>query len=1041
MKRGAIAWFAENHVAANLLMVAIVVTGVLTAFHLRQEVFPVFALDTVEIGVEYRGANPEEIERAVIEPIEASLRALQMVRRVLSLANDGRAQVTVEIEPGYDRNRALQEVTAAIQQISVFPAELEPPIIALGKGRDRPVLSVAVYGDVDEQTLVALAHQLEDGLLAEPEISLVEIEGARQPEIHVEVPQAKLEALNLSLAQVATAIGDAALDVPAGTLRTPGGEVRLETRARRETAAQFADLIVRSGADGARLRLGDFADVREGFEDSEREAWFDGRRAVFLSVFSGETQSPLTVARTVAAFIERARGQLPDSVGLTLYRDRSVEYAERLDLLFLNGTLGLLLVLLALGLMLELRVAFWTALGIPVSVLGSLALLPAMDASINMISLFGFIVTLGIVVDDAVVVGEDIFHKISGGMPRLQAAIEGAREMTVPVLFAVSTNIIAFIPLLFVPGETGRFFTVLPAVVISVFVVSLAECLFILPAHLAWGGTREDGFFARLEAAQTRLRIRLDAVMERLYRPVLAAAVRFRYPLVALAIGGLAVVVGYVGGGHIGFAFRPTIQTDFIQAEIELPTGTPVARTREVAFAAEAAARRALKDAGEGDDILVGIFTLVADGGSNLAEVSVMLVPQSGRRISSERFADLWRAQFPPIPDLDSLFFDYLIGPGGSAEIDIQLAHPDVETLRQAATEVAAIVGRYPGVEDVRRGFGRAMPQLRFETRPAGRGLGITSRMLGEQMRNAFHGVEALRQPKGKETQRVVVRRPAADRRSLAGIEGLRLRTPAGGEVPLAQGARVIDDASPVRIERVDGGRVVNVRANVVPGVTTGNAVLDALAKDQLPGLIARYPGLRYSFEGDQREKREALDDLIGGLAIALAAVFALIAVLLRSYTQAIAVILTIPWSLAGAVVGHVALGFDLSVFTIFGMIALSGMAANGAFVLAVTRNRILESEPTATDAIERAALRRFRPIVLTAATTFLGLGPMIFESSLQALFLVPMAISLGVGTLASAAVCLVLVPAFFHIGGDVARALGTRDGATPAEAPASRPA
>ncbi|HVR36278.1 MAG TPA: efflux RND transporter permease subunit [Methylomirabilota bacterium] len=1012
---GILAWFARNHVAANLLMAAVVIVGLVVAGGIKQEVFPSFLLDRVEIEMEYRGASPEEVERSVVLPIESEIRGMELVRRIESVATEGRAQVMVEILPGFGRNRALQEVTAAVQRISLFPDETEAPVISLDDGRRRSVMSIAVYGDLDERTLVDFARGLEDGLLAQPEVALVEVRGARRPEIHVEIPQAKLRALGLTLGDVAQAIDSSALDVPAGTLRTPGGDILLKTTERRDFASQFKSIAILTTPDGAKVRLSDIASVTDTFEETEREAYFNGKRAVFLSVYSSENQSPLQVATAVRKFTEHLRPNLPPSVDITLSRDRSEEYQERLQLLLRNGTAGLLLVLLALALFLELRVAFWTAIGIPISILGSLVLLPVMGATINMISLFAFIVTLGIVVDDAIVVGEDIFHKISSGFSRTEAAVAGVKQMTVPVVFAVSTNIIAFLPLLFVPGEAGRFFHVLPAVVIAVFTVSLVECLLILPAHLAFTkkGRHPDSWFSRFDRKQTAFRLKLDAAIERFYRPLLALAIRNRILTVAVFLAALLVVVAYVGSGRINFAFRPTIETDFIQAEIAMPSGTPVSRTRDVVFQIEAAARRALELAG-GGEILVGVFTAVADRSSNHGEVSVTLVPQSKREITSEEFANLWREQIPVIPDVESIFFDYLIGPGGEAEVDIELSHPDVETLRAAAEDVAGAVGRYPGVEDVRKGFGREMPQFNFEIKPAGRSMGITARELGRQIRGSFYGAEALRQPRDREELRVMVKLPEQDRHSMSGLQDLLIRAPNGGEIPLRQAALVTRTNAPVRIERVDGARVINVTANVLPGVNNANRILSAFSRYELPDILAKYPGLRHAFEGDQREQREALVSLSWGLTGALFAIFAIMASLLRSYAQAAVILLTIPWSLAGAVAGHVALGFDLSVFSMFGMIALCGMVVNGGFVLAITRRRFLESGTPLERVTAEAALRRFRPILLTAVTTFLGLAPMIFETSIQALFLVPMAISLGVGTIVSAMVILILVPVAF---------------------------
>lgn len=1017
---GILAWFARNAVAANLLMFAVVTTGFLVARHVRQEIYPTFTLDAVRISVEYRGASPEEVEHSIILPIESELRGTEFIRRTTSVAREGGASVLAELVPGTDRNRGLQEVTAAVQRISLFPEDAEPPRIALEGGWRRGVVYLTLYGDLDKQGLVRFARQVEEGLLSDPEISLVELRGVQRPEIHIEIPQSRLRALGLRLEDVAQAVDASALDVPAGAIKTPGGDFLLKTVGRRHHADEFAEVVVVHRNDGTRVRLADMARVREGFEDAENETYFNGRPSVSLSVFSSESQSPIRVARAVRAYLDREVPHLPPSVGMTVTYDRSRDYEERIRTLISNGAMGLLLVVLCLGLFLELRVAFWTAVGIPVSILGSLFLLPALDATINMISLFGFIVTLGIVVDDAIVVGEDIFHRMSLGQSRIEAAIGGVRAMAMPVIFAVTTNIIAFVPLLFVPGETGRFFYVLPSVVIAVFTVSLIECLFILPAHLAHQGTRHRfPWFERFQQVQARARARLDNLIDATYGRVLRRVVNHRYPVAASFVAALLVAAGYTFSGRVNFAFQPSIETPFVQAEFEMPSGTPVARSREVAFALEAAARRALERNGE-TNILIGITAGIGGGsGNTTGDVSVRLVEQSRRRITAAQFARLWRAELPVIPDLESVFFDYLIGPGGAAEIDVQLAHPDIHTLREAATAVAAAVATYPGVEDVRRGFGTEMPQFTFEVKPEGRSLGITARELGRQIRHAFYGAEALRQPRDREELRVMVKFPEAERRSLSGLEDLLIRTADGGEIPLGQAARVTRTTAPVRIERVDGTRVLHVTANVIAGVTTGNKVRAALERGDLPGILARYPGLRISFEGEQREQRDSMVNLAWGLLGSLFAIYALMAALLRSYLQAAIVFLMIPWSLAGAVAGHVLMGFDLSVFSIFGMIALCGMVVNGAFVLEITRAELRQSGLSHTEAIMGAAQRRFRPILLTALTTLLGLGPMIFETSVQALFLVPMAIALGLGTLTSALVVLTFIPAVLVIAED----------------------
>ena len=1014
---GLIAWFARNHVAANLLMLAVVVVGIVVARNIRQEIYPLYQIDTVDISMQYRGASPEEVEQSIILPIESELRGMELTRRIEATASEGRASVNVEIMPSFDRNRALQEVTAAVSRISLFPDEIEPPRISLGTSRRRGVNSVAVYGDVDERTLVQFARVVEDGLLAQPEISLVELMGARRPEILVEVPQAQLRSLDLTLGEIARSIDQSAQDVPAGTMKTSGGDILLKTTERRFFGSEFEEIPIKITNTGTEVKLGDIATIVDGFEDSNQESYFNGRPSVTLSVSASENQTPIDVAAAVKRYIAQVGATLPPSVNVEVRYDRTEDYLERINLLKYNGTLGLILVLIALGFLLELRVAFWTAVGIPVSILGSLILLPLMNASVNMISVFGFIVTLGIVVDDAVVVGEDIFHKITQGMSRLEAAVAGVKEMTVPVIFAVSTNIIAFLPLFFVPGESGRFLKVLPAVIIAVFTVSLIEVLLILPSHLSWekkSGLRES-IIGRFDQAQTRLRLKLDDLMERFYKPILTNAIRFRYLTIAVFASSLLVVLAYTMSGRVNFTFNPTIENDYIQGEIEMPTGTPVSRTREVAFVVEAAAKRALAKAGL-EDIVRNYNISVARRNNNEASVAIKLVPQSQREITGSEFVNLWRQEVPEIPDIEALFYDYLVGPGGEAAIFVQLAHPDVDTLRHAAEELGNMLELYPGVTDIRKGFGREMPQISFEIKPAGQALGITAQDLGQQIRNSFYGAEALRQPRDRDELRVMVRLPESDRRSLSGLEELLIKGTAGAEIPISQAAKIIETTAPVRIDRVDGGRVVNVTANVISSVTNGNKVLKAMEKKELPDLISQFPGLRYSFEGEQRDQREATGSLSVGLIASLFAIFAIMASFLRSYSQSIIVLLAIPWGLAGAVLGHILLGFDLSIYSVLGMIALCGMVVNGGFVMAMTRNRYMARGQPANVAIVHAAQRRSRPIFLTAVTTFLGLGPMIFETNEQALFLVPMAISLGLGTLASSVVVLVLLPVAFIV-------------------------
>jgi multidrug efflux pump subunit AcrB len=682
--------------------------------------------------------------------------------------------------------------------------------------------------------------------------------------------------------------------------------------------------------------------------------------------------------------------------------------------------IGLILVLITLGLFMETRLAFWVAMGIPISIIGSFLILQYGGGSINMVSLFAFIITLGIIVDDAVVVGENIFYKREQGLSPLQASVEGVREMSTVVTFAVFTNIIAFLPLLFVPGSTGKFFSILPAVVIAVFLISLIECLFVLPAHLAYHRReRTGGILGLIEKVPEFFERGLKRFINKCYTPLVRYAVSNRYLTTVVFMAILVVAYAYWDSGRIDFSFRPKIQTNRIDAEVTLPYGAPIEDVRRIARLIEEGGLRAVEKSG-GSKILDGIMTDVGRRGANTAEVRFYLVPQKERDISTREFSILWRQEVGDIAGLENLFFDYLIGPGGSNAINVEITHPDPDTLELAAADIAGVLAEYEGVTDIDDGFARGKTMFNFKMRSEGRSLGLTARDLGNQVRHAFYGAESLRQQRGRDEVKVKVRLPESERKSLYNLEELMIRTPDGGEIPLARAAELKSGRAYTEIKRVDGKRVLNITSNVIPGVANEFKILADLKTDFLPRILAKYPGLKYSFEGRERERRKAFQQLIYGLGFALIAIFTLLAVLFRSYAQAVLVMVSILFGLASALAGHVIMGYDLSIISIFGMMALCGIVINGGLVLTVTANRMRDSGKPHLEAAVDAGARRFRPIILTAFTTFFGLAPMIFETSVQAKFLVPMAISLGYGILFTTFVILILNPALYVIHHDI---------------------
>lgn len=1054
-ERGPIAWMARNHVAANLLMAFFLIGGLVMSARIKQEVFPEVDLDRISIEVPYPGASPAEVEQGIVLPIEEAVRGLDGVKRVVATASEGLGRVEVELLLGADDKKLLQDVKNAVDRIVSFPQDSERPIVSLMTNRNQ-VLSVVVYGDADEMALRKLANDLREELLRDPRITLVELSGARPMEISVEIPHEQLRSLGLRLEDVAQRVGRSALELPGGGVKTPGGEVLLRLAERRDLGREFENLPLVSRPDGTELRLGDVARIVDGFSETDQAMSFDGLPAQMVVVFRVGRQTPGQVADAVRETLARWTPQLPPGIRATIWADMSEMYRDRIDLLLRNGRLGLVLVMVLLGLFLEVRLAFWVTLGIPVSFLGAFLFMPAMDVSINMISLFAFIVTLGIVVDDAVVVGENVYELRQRGLSSIDAAIRGAREIAMPVAFSILTNIAAFLPLFFVPGTMGKFFRVTPAIVVAVFLVSWIESMFVLPAHLSLhkgrAGTGHRHTWVSwlilapaIDWLQTKFSAGLRRFIEGAYAPILGACTRQRYVTLAVGVACLILAVGWVVGERIDFVFMPRVESDVVAANATLPYGSPVEATVAVEKRLLDAAREILaEEGGVGEDgslkIVRGILSQVgnqyggigpssgeaARSGSHLSNVTVYLVPSSERKLSAARFEDLWRRRVGEIPGVETIKYASTAGPAGQAAIDVELSHAEIASLEAAASELAEELKTFGGVTDVDRGFSPGKPQLDFKVRPDASSLGLTAADIGRQVRAAFFGAEALRQQRGRDEVRVYVRLPLAERKSEHNVEELLIRPPGGGEIPLYEAAQVIRGRAYTTIRRADGRRVLNVTAEVEEGVTTSDKVLRGLRGGKLQGLLREYPGLTYGLEGRQREQRESVESLFVGFSLALLAIFAMLAIPFRSYIQPAIIMTSIPFGLVGALLGHMLMGYDLSLVSLMGVVALSGVVVNDSLVLVHAANRYRSDEGCdAMAAVRRAGARRFRPILLTSLTTFLGLAPMIFETSLQARFLIPMALSLGFGILFSTAIALLLVPALYLILEDAKRLAG----------------
>jgi len=1037
-KKGLLGWFASNHVAANLLMCLIIIAGLLTVLRIKVELFPETSLDIIRITVPYRGASPAEVEEGVCVRIEEAIAAVDGIKRIYSTAAEGAGIVTVEVEEYADTKDVLDDVKAEVDRITTFPEETEKPIITELTTRHE-VLTIVVYGDASEKSLRKVAEQIRDDLTAMENITQVELAGVRPYEISIEVPEENLRKYNLSFDRLAGAIANSSLDVPGGSVKTKGGEILFRTKGQKYFGPEFEKIVVLTRPDGTRLRLGEIAKVYDGFEDVDVSTRFDGKRAAFVKVYRVGEQGAIDIADTVRQYIKEKTPALPAGISLAVWQDMSEILRQRIDLLKRNAYRGLQLVFLCLALFLNLRLAFWTTMGIPISFLGAFWLMPVFGLSINMVSLFAFIMSLGLVVDDAIVIGENIYAYRRKGFDRLTAAIKGVKEMAAPVVMAVLTTVFAFMPLMYTSGILGKILRVIPVVVISVLMVSLVEALLILPAHLSAKRfiTRPErsrpGPIGRMQAFFAR---KLESFVYGPFAKFVKTAVEYRYATLACGIVILLFIIGFVLGGHIKFTFFDPVEADNMIALLTMPRGTPIEQTEKVVERIEKAAlqlRRQIDAERKGKpSIFRHMATVIGQQPSaqgqghmgaqgaqlstaHLAEVNIELLSAEQRDISSRTLKNRWRELVGEIPGVSSLVFISEIFAAGKP-IDVELSHRNFDVLVAAAEDLKSSLRQYNGVGDIADSFEPGKAEIKLSLKEAGRTLGLTLSDLARQVRQGFYGDEVQRIQRGRDDIRVMLRYPGAERKSLGDVENMRIRLPDGREIPFTTVADVEYGRSYAEIQRVDRRRVVNVYADVDEEIANADEINKDLYTKILPELKLKFPGLHYRFAGERRERNESLSTLKTNFIIAMLAIYGLLAVQFRSYFQPLIVMSAIPFGIVGAVIGHLLLGFNLSVLSMFGIVALSGVVVNDSLIMIDLINRTRKADVALPVVIKESATRRFRPIMLTTLTTFFGLVPMMLERSLQARFLVPMAVSLAFGVLFATCITLVLVPSLYMV-------------------------
>lgn len=1026
-----IAWFARNSVAANLLMGTIIVVGLYSVFgRLVLEVFPEFESDVVQISVSYRGATPSEVERSVLVRIEEAIQDLQGIEELRASASEGSGQVSVEVAKGHDPRALMDDLKNRVDAISTFPQDVERPTYAIAIRR-REVIGVVVSGEIDEARLRRLGEQVRDDLTRLPSVTQVELTEVRPFEISIELSEATLREYGLTFDAVAAAVKRSSLDLPAGTIKSRAGEIRVRTLGQKYVGADFEKLVVLRRNDGSQVSLGELGKVRDGFEESPIEARFNGVSCVVLEVYRVGKQDAIELARQVKQYVAAPKVSLPPGVSITQWRDRSVIIEKRLDTLISSALQGGFLVLLVLGLFLRPTLAAWVCVGIPVSFLGALAVMPSVGITINVMSLFSFILVLGIVVDDAIVTGENIYTHLRRGDDPTEAVIRGTEEVSLPVTFGILTTMAAFIPVLMMGGRRGPIFAQIPYIVVPVLFFSLVESKLVLPAHLKHFKLEQPGAErGRLARFQTWVADGLERFAVGVYQPALRRVLDRRVLASSIAIAALLIIGAAVGAGHIRFQFFPRIQSETARASLQMPSGTSFAVTRGYVERMTTAAKdlqRELIDPATGESIIIDILSTSGSAGStqgqsNIGRVSFVMVPPEDRTlpITSGQLIKAWRKKIGPLPGAREVTFRAEIGRGGSP-IEVQLAGRDLEELKRVADGVKQHLREYPGVFDITDSFQEGPVELRLRLKPSAELLGLSVSDLATQVRQGFFGDEAQRIQRGRDDVRIMIRYQRDQRTSLAHIQAMQIRTAGGVSVPFSEVAEVELERGFATINRIDRRRTITVEADVdKENVPLGP--IYAQLRPLLEELTKKHRGVSFAFKGEAEEQNESFAGLAIGLGFVLAIIYLLLAIPFRSYTQPLIVMCVIPFGWAGAVLGHVVMGFDLSIFSLLGMLALTGVVVNDSLVMVdfVNRRRA-EDEGSLLDAVRTAGVARFRAIILTSLTTFAGLVPLVFfEKSTQAQFLIPMAVSLGFGVLFSTSVTLFLVPVGYLLLEDV---------------------
>lgn len=1035
-----IAWFARNHVAANLLMLTLLALGMLSLFtRIPLEVFPTLEPNIINVSVSLRGATPQETEEGVSIRVEEAIQDLEGIAEITSRSDEGSASINIEVESDYDPRELLTDIKSRVDAINTFPVNAEKPIISLPV-RKREVISIAVASHYSEQEVKKQAEKIRDDLLLLPDITQVELESVRPYEIAIEVSEHTLRTYNLTLQDISQAVANSSVDLSAGNIKSESGDILLRAKGQAYRRHEFDNIIVLTRPDGTLIRLKDIARVYDGFEESAFRSRFNGKLAAFVNVYRVGNQSALQVAEQVKNYIAAQQQTIPQGFELSLWRDRSKIVEKRLQTLFNNALQGGILVLLLLTLFLRPKIAFWVFIGVPVSFMGAFIAMPFFGVTLNLFSLFAFLLVLGIVVDDAIVTGENIYTHLRRAESGLDAAIAGTREVAIPVTFGILTTIAAFLPIAFIEGRRGQLFAQIPIIVIPILLFSLIESKFVLPAHLKTIRLRQHtskqsekpAFLMRFEQWQQAFADGFERFILKFYQPTLHWCIQNRYLTLVLFSGILLLILALISSGWLRFTFFPRVQSELARATLTMPAGTAFTMTDshiEKITRAAYQLKEKHRDPETGISVILDIQATTGSNGSasgsHTGLVVMEIVPPEDRTssITSAQLVQQWRTLIGQLPGIESLTFRAEIG-RVSDPIDIRLYGNNFDSLSQVANLTKQQLALYPHVFDIADSHSSGKQELQVILKDEAYALGLNRADIINQIRQAFYGFQVQRIQRGRDDIRVMVRYPQSERTAVTHLKDLKVKTTDGRSITLDQVAILQPDTSPAAIRRINRYRTVNVTADI-DKQQANMTVIQTELRQFMDQLLIQYPDVRYSFEGEAKEQRQSFGSLAIGLGFVLFVIYSLLAIAFTSYLQPIIVMSIIPFGIIGAVAGHLLMGMDLTLLSVLGIMALIGVVVNDSLVLVdfINKTQTRDSltphqadEHSLHNAITTAGAARFRPVMLTSVTTFIGLMPLLFEKSTQAQFLVPMAVSLGFGVLFATFITLILVPVIYSI-------------------------